>query len=55
MYDAMLMHELMVRLIEPKVNVLRLLSRGGPIVLLQKEGIVIISLLVGIPMLITLL
>lgn len=55
MDDAMLMQELMIRLVEPKVNVLRLLSRGGPVVLMQKEGIVIIGLLVSIPRLIILL
>ena len=55
MNDSMLMHELMVSLIESKINVLRLLSRGRPVVLMQEEGIIILGFLIGIPSLIILL
>lgn len=49
MDDAVLMHELMVRLVEPKVNVLCLLSGGRPVVLVHEEGIVIVELIDCIP------
>ena len=45
----------MIRLIESKINVLRLLSRGRPVVLMQEEGIIILGFLIGIPSLIILL
>lgn len=55
MDNPMLMHELMIRLIEPEVNVLRLFGRGRPVVLMQEESIIILQLLNGIPSLINLL
>lgn len=55
MDDSMLVHELMIRLIEPEINVLRLLSRGRPVVLIEEEGIIILGFVISVPSLVILL